>query len=260
MARLANNHSLSQRRKLITFIISHLILGFGALALGVFLVIDSPTKDLLFWISVILEIGLAFIALLASRYSRTIPLLILIFSMLVPGILAANISSLNSISGSIYICVCTLGAILLFVRVDRRSKNKPLTIKSHTKVTFKPVFPTDLPSGFTEEHHQVHKNKQRTFLEISYNNIVDESWLLIYESNGEIIVGETKAQIEKMDKTINGIYISVEQIIPKRKSFLNKHEMLLLKATWKHNKIFFDSRSGGISMENFEKIIGSMIE
>lgn len=262
MARLSNNRSIRQSRKLYAFIGLHLFMGFGAIAFGLFLIINSPTKDYPFWIAVIIEIGLAFGAVLVRRYSRTITFLIILFSALAPGILAANISLLKPIWNSSFICITTMAAIFMFLRIDRRLKNEPSSIKLPPKVTFDAVFPTELPSGFTERDHHIHKKKQQTTLEIYYQNVDDASWLWIYESDGVLIRDEIKLQTQKLDKVINGIHISIAQGFPKINSLLasfqKEPDMLYIEAIWKHNNINFNLRSDGISLGDVEKIISSM--
>jgi hypothetical protein len=228
----------------------------------VIIIILSPfvkVKDYLFWIAAILEIVLASAAFRIRRYSQSWFFIMVMFSICAPIVLAANISKFVPIGISPLIFLATALVILTFSKSKRSLKNSNYSITLPQDFAFRAFLPSDLTLGLKLEDHHVYKNKQKTTLELYYEN-EQGAWLWIYESNGKINRDKIKLKTQIIQKIINGVPVIIMQEIRNSDRFRQNLPYSYLEATWSRNGVNFNIRTDMISPVEAEKIIASMIK
>jgi len=258
MVDFTHNHSSSKKGKSDFVIATCIVVALMAIIIWYVYVINPNLW--IITIAFIIEIALAFASYSIRRYSKSISMLLIIFSMFVPLILAAYVSFLRPILILPFVFLAAFVAISTFLKHRRRFRNKTDPKKLPSTFPFNAVFPADLPLGLEEEDQHIHKKKHQTTLELYYQN--NGAWLWIYESNGVITREAVKLPTQKSEKIINGIPVNIAQEIPKKPSSRKRPKIRppYVEATWSTKGINFNVRTDWISIEDVEKILASMIK
>jgi hypothetical protein len=241
--------SHKKKSKLINYI-PNVIITIGAL---IILILAADIKDYRFWIASIIAIGLAFTWEYVRRHSYWISNFILLFSVVAPILVAANISSLKPVGISFFTFLAAAVDINLYFKYHRRLKNRTNSIKLSPNFPFPAIFPAFLPERLIIDDYHISKKNQQTTVELNYRDDGDVV-LWIYEANGLITRDKVKLPEQKSDKIIKGTTVTLRQEI------LADTQSLYLEAAWSRNDINFNLASEGIALEEVEKIIASMIQ
>ena len=75
-----------------------------------------------------------------------------------------------------------------------------------------------------------------------------------------IAFNEIKRQTQKSEKIIKGVHVILRQEIKQKSIFAKKSRFLYVEVKWNYNTINFILRSSGISSEDVEEILASMIK
>jgi len=257
MARLT--HSARVRKKdrsgVIDIIIKVFLFIVMMVIIGKYAVIKAPS----FWVASFIEIGLAFITFRIRPYSQNRIIILFTVALLIPVILASNISGLRPIVISPAVFLVAAFVIQTAYKLSHRPKDITFLTNLSLNLDFHAVFPSGLSLDFEQVNHYVHKKKQQTILELYFKKH-DGTWFSIYQSDKMIAFNEIKRQTQKSEKIIKGVHVILRQEIKQKSIFAKKSRFLYVEVKWNYNTINFILRSSGISSEDVEEILASMIK
>ena len=257
MARLFNGAHVSKKDRsgVIDIIIKVFLFIVMMVIIGKYAVIKAPS----FWVASFIEIGLAFIAFRIRPYSQNRIIILLAFALLIPVILASNISVLMPIVISPAVFLVAAFVIQTTYKLIHRPKDITFLTELSLNLDFHAVFPSGLSLEFEQVNYHVYKKKYQTILELYFKKY-DGTWFSIFQSDKTIVFNEIKRQTQKSEKIINNVHVSLIQEIKQKPLFAKKPENLYVVAKWSYNTINFLLRSGGVSSDDVEKILASMIK
>jgi len=236
--------------------VSFLILLAGGGLLFWVLLRTANFEDPVFWIGAAIEVGLAFLVTRIDHYwlrVATVMVAILLSS------LAKYIVSLSALSAVILVFLLTL---LLIVMYGAYSERKVPAGSSSSRLKFKSsmVIPTYLPQGFRETKAKQYGEGVNLTSEIVYTHDDSEYIIWIVQTKKTSPPFRDIKNIETTEKRINGITVNIEQEVfrPNSKS-ARSGEIPFIEAFWNYGDINFNLRSDGLSLEEAEKVIASMI-
>jgi hypothetical protein len=203
----------------------------------------------LFWIVGIIEVFLAYITMTLRR--KEFFLVIFVPSILFPYFVHHGFQLPINMVWMIYILSgATIGIISLL------KPRKTIIISKTPDVPF--LIPQYLPPEYKEAERNIRKKKNNRIMELIFSNDEDEHLVWLLESKNPISIDKPKTKTESIQKTINGVTVYSDLEILENTS-KQKDNTRFIESTWFHNDVYFNLRSDGISLDEAEKIITSMI-
>jgi hypothetical protein len=205
---------------------------------------------------VAVETGLAFLTFKIRR--KFLRFLLIIFSLYLPQILAENVKPFRGVKAT-FLAYALAGALIAVYKTyqEETGKSKKHKIKKPT-IQDGIIRPAYLPPHFEETDSKFSNKKGNMKAEIIYGRNDSEHLIWIVQSDRTPFAASPRKNMEKTEKVIEHVPVYIEHEIQDAKS-LNNSDPPFVEANWSHNGINFNLRSDGITLDDSDKIISSMI-
>jgi hypothetical protein len=213
----------------------------------------------IFWAGLSIELVLAYLVHRMNEYNW-LRLLISAVALLAPFLLSyPNVTghysnTLEPIRYSLFFFLTFYG---VFVTIDDlRGKAPPE--ESSENLDFQVVVP-DLPGDFGEEDRNFYRYKKHWVADITWKNS-KSNVLWLKESNGEIPNIEPRKNMQFIEKKIKDVPIRIEvEVLKPNSKRARKGEPPFIEANWSRKGLNFNLRSDGLTLDEVEKAIASMM-
>jgi hypothetical protein len=224
----------------------------AALIYGLFPYINHNSPY--FWIAAFLEVIFSITIFLPSSY--IIRFVLVIVALVLPLALAAAFPFLWPIRGAPFVLLIASLWVIVFRKIRQV---KPGKSQTHIPDSF--VTPAYIPANFIETNVSRYRKQGHELIELVYSSNLNEHILWIKESQGPVSESKAKKDIHLFNKVIKGIPINIEQEIAKQhKNRTSGIEPLFTEANWVFKDLNYNLRTDGLSMDEVEKVIFSMID
>jgi hypothetical protein len=248
--KMKNKYFTKRKNKYVITLIILLLLSY---VIYVLIIEPGSFRFPIFWIVGTAEIILA---LLTSRLSGKLELLLFMVCILAPGLIGLSIQDMKPITMTWLIYFWAL-VLLYMIGFPTNSKTNPKI--GAVQSAFDIRLPNYIPPSFKESGMNKYFNKGFMIIEVTYEKEDSENIIWIKESNGPIPDIKPIRKIEKKEVEIKGTRVSFGQEIINSSITRNQtNPVQYLEANWNYKGINFNFRSDGLSFDEAEKIIGSM--
>jgi hypothetical protein len=233
-----------------------------------FSVYHSPV----FWVFSVIEI--IFVVFIMRFRKKRINLLLVILGVLFP-ILSGLLKEIRREDIAIAICVFAVAAAVSqgIMGLKQELGGKKRSIPSNNSVgknqrVLEPLpknhfvlfLPTYLPDGYYENDRNEYKRSSRLETETIYTNNQNEHIIWLTQADGQISDIKPLRKSVFSEKQINGVLVSFAVIGAKRSRKRNIEEKPeFVEANWSNQNVNFNFKTDGLSIDEAEKVIASMI-
>jgi hypothetical protein len=205
--------------------------------------LDSP----IFWIAAAIEVGFAFLTL-ALRPLPVLVLLTIAVALLSPTFVPIGIPSLIPVR-PVWLVYALAGIWIALYREFRPAKPKPVK-----PLPYGFILPAYVPTGFMKTERKGYKRRGYEVIELIYENNKLGYVIWVVEAKGPIPHDKPRKNLQLIDKVIRQVSVHIEQEIPKP-----LREPPFIEANWSQKDMSFNLRSDGLSLDEAEKVIASLI-
>jgi hypothetical protein len=241
------------------------------LTVGIWIVIDTEVYKLTsFWILSAIE------TLTAIAVNHTKQFLFTLLGMGLPILLLFVFKQLNGLETGMAVVVFSVVSVVYKVirgipNEIRTISGKPikkkinpqqgqLVSKRHSQRMYEIILPSYLSHGYVETTRNERKRKTSVIVESIFTNEDDEHIIWLTQADGLIPDIKPLSKSVFSEKKIHDILVSFAVIIAKpsrRKQTEEKPEFI--EANWSNENINFNFKTDGLSIDEAEKVIASMI-
>jgi len=233
-----------------------LFLLYLMMSLGLIYIIYQGGKpeSFVYWLGVAVEIIIAFLVAGPKRFP-VLRLLLFVIAIALPLYLYKNVEGLKSLR-AVWLVFLLISFWIGLYKVYRPKKTK--TRERPLSGGF--ILPAYLTADFAETDRNQYRRKGYEIMELVYSDEKTGYVIWIKEAKGPIPDYKPGKNMKLIDKEIKAISIHIEQEILKPGSRrMKRGEPPFIDANWSHKEINFNLRTDGISLDESEKIIASMI-
>lgn len=141
----------------------------------------------------------------------------------------------------------------------RKTKSSSARDGSPGSVLLTMLSPTYVPAGFRENQRNEYKVDDYTVAEITFGRDDSEYLIWLIGSTGDIPDYAPVKGAEKLEKCIREVPVSIEHKVSNSRFRRLREQPPFIQANWSYRSINFNLRTDGLSLQEVEKVITSML-